>query len=99
MALFMVTCRATGRKVSTGVRINGSAWNSDAEFYAFTHCPACEGYHEWCANDVILSDEGENADFVTVSSMDQDFPEIAGVHSGFGERDRCKSAASLAKQL
>jgi len=42
---------------------------------------------------------GSDADFVTVSSMDQDFPEIAGVHSGFGERDRWKSAASLAKQL
>jgi hypothetical protein len=68
MALFVITCRATGRKVSTGIRINGSTWNRGDEFYAYTHCPACKSYHEWSDKDVTLNDEAEPPDFVAVSS-------------------------------
>ena len=57
MALFMIVCPATGQKVSTGTRINGLAWNRDAEFHAYTHCPACGLDHEWVAGDVTLSNE------------------------------------------
>ena len=77
MALFMVTCRVTGRKVSTGIRINGSTWNSGAEFCAFTRCPACDSYHKWCAKDVTLGDEAEVPHLIAVASKDS--PEIAGV--------------------
>jgi hypothetical protein len=71
MALFMIVCRATGRRVSTGIRISGSTWNSGAEFYAYTRCPACESYHQWCSKDVILGDEAEAANFVAATSKDQ----------------------------
>jgi hypothetical protein len=57
MALFMIVCAATGQKVSTGIRITGCAWNRDAEFNAYTQCPACGLDHEWAAGDVTLSDE------------------------------------------
>jgi hypothetical protein len=57
MALFMIVCAATGQKVSTGIRITGWAWNRDAEFHAYTQCPACGLDHEWAAGDVTLSDE------------------------------------------
>ena len=77
MALFVITCRATGRKVSTGIRINGSTWNSGAEFCAFTRCPACDSYHKWCTKDVTLGDEAEVAHLIAVAS--KDLPEIAGV--------------------
>ena len=96
MALFMIVCRATGRKVSTGIRINGSTWNSSAEFYAYTRCPACDGYHEWRANDVIQADEAAAADFVAATSKDQRSLEIAG-SLGSGERDPWKPATLLAK--
>jgi len=57
MALFMIVCPATGQSVSTGIRINGRAWNRDPKFHAYTHCPACGLDHEWAAGDVTLSDE------------------------------------------
>ena len=57
MALFMIVCPTTGQNVSTGIRINGVAWNSDAEFHAYARCPACGLDHEWGAKDVTLSDE------------------------------------------
>ena len=57
MALVMIVCPATGQNVSTGIRINGVAWNRDAEFHAYTQCPACGLNHEWAAGDVMLSDE------------------------------------------
>ena len=77
MALFMIICRATGRKVSTGMRLSGSTWNSGAEFYAYTRCPAYESYHEWSAENV--SDEVEVTDFGAVASKSQHFHEIGGV--------------------
>jgi hypothetical protein len=57
MALFMIVCSTTGQSVSTGICINGLAWNRDAEFHAYTHCPVCELDHEWAAGDVTLSNE------------------------------------------
>ena len=57
MTLFMIVCAATGQNVSTGIRITGWAWNRDAEFRAYTQCPACGLDHEWAAGDVMLSDE------------------------------------------
>jgi hypothetical protein len=95
MALFMITCSTTGRKVSTGIRINGSTWNSGAEFYAYTRCPPCESYHEWCANDVTLGDEAKAADFVAASSKDQRSLEITGSF-GSGGHDPWKPAALVA---
>jgi len=77
MALFMIVCRATGRRVSTGIRISGSTWNSGAEFYAYTRCPACESYHQWCSKDVILGDEAEAANFVAATSKDQRLSRLA----------------------
>ena len=57
MALVMIVCPATGQNVSTGIRINGVAWNRDAEFHAYTQCPACGLNHECAAGDVTLSNE------------------------------------------
>jgi hypothetical protein len=57
MALFMIVCPTTGQSVPTGICINGLAWNRDAEFHAYTQCPACGLDHEWAAGDVTLSDE------------------------------------------
>jgi hypothetical protein len=57
MALILMECSATGRKVSTGMRIKGSTWNRDAEFYAYSRCPACNGYHAWSAKDATLVDD------------------------------------------
>jgi hypothetical protein len=71
MALFMIVCHVTGRRVSTGIRINGSTWNRGAEFHAYTRCPACDSYHDWCSKDVILGDEAEAADFVAATPHDQ----------------------------
>jgi hypothetical protein len=59
MMLFMITCPATGQNVSTGIRIAGWNWNSRAEFYAYTRCPACGFDHGWSAADVTLRDEGD----------------------------------------
>jgi hypothetical protein len=59
MTLIMMDCPTTGRKVSTGMRINGSTWNRDAEFCAYSRCPACGGYHAWSAKDATLVDEIE----------------------------------------
>ncbi|HEY7298191.1 MAG TPA: hypothetical protein VH684_09680 [Xanthobacteraceae bacterium] len=57
MTSFMIVCTVTGQKVSTGIRINGMAWNKDAEFYSFSRCPACGRDHEWSARDVTLEAE------------------------------------------
>ena len=62
MALFMIVCPTTGQSVPTGICINGLAWNRDAEFHAYTHCPVCELDHEWAAGDVTLSDESAALD-------------------------------------
>jgi hypothetical protein len=59
MMLFMIRCPATGQKVSTGIRIPNWNWNSRAEFYAYTRCPACGFVHGWSAADVTLHDEGD----------------------------------------
>ena len=67
MALVMIVCPATGQNVSTGICINGVAWNRDAEFHAYTRCPACGLDHEWGAEDVTLSD-GPAARLTTIAS-------------------------------
>jgi hypothetical protein len=56
-----ITCPATGNKVSTGIRIRGSSWNSDPAFQGYIRCPACGADHEWSTSDVTLSDDIEIA--------------------------------------
>ena len=48
-------------RVSTGIRVGGSTWNSEAEFYAYTHCLACGNVHRRCAEDATLCDEVDAA--------------------------------------
>jgi hypothetical protein len=54
MAVFMIFCPATRHRVSTGIHIRGSTWNSKAKFHAYTHCLACGSVHRWSAEDVAL---------------------------------------------
>ena len=57
MIVFMMYCPELSRKVSTGIRIEGTTWNSAPELVAFTCCPVCGKDHEWSAKDFTLSDE------------------------------------------
>ncbi|MGC1575354.1 MAG: hypothetical protein WA813_04390 [Beijerinckiaceae bacterium] len=57
MIVFMMYCPELSRKVSTGIRIEGTTWNSTPELIAVTRCPVCGKDHDWSAKDFTLNDE------------------------------------------
>jgi hypothetical protein len=60
MSMFMITCPATGEKVSTGVEFVPEIINSGLGLAsALMQCPACGKQHVWTPRGAEVAEEGK----------------------------------------
>jgi len=51
MGVIMIRCPATGREISTGIKVDRESFKSTPVFFAESYCPLCRATHEWFARD------------------------------------------------
>lgn len=57
MGVLMIKCPATGRAISTGIRVQPESFNCTPVFFSQTFCPACRTEHEWFAPQAWVGEE------------------------------------------
>jgi hypothetical protein len=58
MGIVMIRCPATGREISTGIKIDRSRFECTPVFFARTYCPLCRAEHQWFAKDAWVREPG-----------------------------------------
>jgi hypothetical protein len=56
MGMVMITCPATGRAISTGIRTERSEFACTPVFFADSYCPLCDADHRWFARDAWVEE-------------------------------------------
>jgi len=56
MGIVMIRCPATGRDISTGIKVDRPRFECSPVFFAQTHCPFCRVDHQWFAKDAWVED-------------------------------------------
>ena len=57
MGIVMIRCPATGRDISTGIKVDRPRFECSPVFFAQTFCPFCRTEHQWFAKDAWVEDK------------------------------------------
>jgi hypothetical protein len=61
MGIVMIRCPATGRDISTGIKVDRPRFECSPVFFAQTYCPFCRSEHQWFAKDAWVEDQPASA--------------------------------------
>jgi hypothetical protein len=56
MGIVMIRCPATGREISTGIKVDRPRFECSPVFFAQTFCPFCRTEHQWFAKDAWVEE-------------------------------------------
>jgi hypothetical protein len=61
MGIVMIRCPATGREISTGIKVDRSSFECSPVFFAQTYCHFCCCEHQWFAKDAWVEEKAASA--------------------------------------
>jgi hypothetical protein len=56
MGIVMIRCPATGREISTGIKVDRPQFEATPVFFAQTYCQFCRAEHQWFAKDAWVEE-------------------------------------------